>query len=184
MSDPVAGEPREREHDVPFARRFGAWVAWWVLMMAFWEMVDNSIMLSELLVGAAVAAMAAFLAEVAGHQAATRFRMHIEWTGPALRLPGEVVRDTGIVFVALWRRLVHGELPPSGLRELPLDFGDDTPEGVTRRALAVAGKSVAPNTFVLGVDADRNVMVVHQLVANQGNEVPEEPSQEREEDEK
>lgn len=182
MTDPVAGEPRERERDVPIARRFGAWAAWWVLMMAFWEMVDNSIMLSELLVGAAVAAIAAFLAELAGHQAATLFRMRIEWAVPALRLPGQVVRDTGIVFAALWRRLVHGELPPSGLRALPLEFGDDSPEGVTRRALAVAGKSVAPNTFVLGVDSERNVMVVHQLVVNQGSEVPEDPSEGREDE--
>ena len=89
------------------------------------------------------------------------------WVIPALGLPGQVVRDTVIVFAALWRRLAHGEQPPSGFREIPTRFGDDSDEGVTRRVLLVGGRSVAPNTFVLGIDRERNVMVVHQLV-NEG----------------
>ena len=39
---------------------------------------------------------------------------------------------------------------------------------MTRRALLVGGRSVAPNSFVLGIDPDRDVMVIHQLVVNQG----------------
>jgi hypothetical protein len=34
--------------------------------------------------------------------------------------------------------------------------------------LLVGGRSVAPNTFVLGIDRERSVMVVHQLVASEG----------------
>jgi hypothetical protein len=34
--------------------------------------------------------------------------------------------------------------------------------------LLIGGRSVAPNTFVLGIDRERDVMVVHQLVANEG----------------
>jgi hypothetical protein len=94
--------------------------------------------------------------------------MRAEWLTPALRLPLQVLLDTGIVFAALWRRLVHGEEPPSGFRELPARFGDDSDEGATRRALYMGGRSVAPNTFVLGLDKDRDVMVVHQLVVNEG----------------
>jgi hypothetical protein len=39
---------------------------------------------------------------------------------------------------------------------------------VTRRALLVGGRSLAPNSFVVGIDAGRDVMLVHQLVVNQG----------------
>jgi multisubunit Na+/H+ antiporter MnhE subunit len=70
-----------------------------------------------------------------------------------------------IVYAALWRRLVHGQQPDSAFAELPARFGDDSPEGVTRRTLLVGGRSLAPNTFVLGIDPERDVMVVHQLVA-------------------
>jgi multisubunit Na+/H+ antiporter MnhE subunit len=139
--------------------------------MSFWTIIDDSISVDELLVGAGAAALAATLAELIGYQAAARFRMRIEWAVPALRLPGEVVRDTIIVFTALWRRLVRGEEPPSGFREIPARAGDDSEEGVTRRVLLVGGRSVAPNTYVAGIDRERAVMIVHQLVASEGKAV-------------
>ena len=55
-----------------------------------------------------------------------------------------------------------------GFRELPVQLGDTGDDAVTRRVLLVGTNSLAPNTVVLDVDADREVMVVHQLVANQG----------------
>jgi len=136
--------------------------------MSFWVVLDNSIAADELLAGAGAAALGAFLAELVLHQAATRFRMRVEWLVPALSLPGQVARDTAIVFAALWRRLARGEEPASGFRELPVRYGTDTAEGVTRRVLLIGGRSVAPNAFVLGIDPDRSVMVMHQLVANEG----------------
>src|SRR5438046_663199 len=110
------GELRRCRRAVPLARRVGAWLAWWVLLMSLWVILDNSISPDELLAGAGAAALAALLAEVAGFQAATRFRMRIEWLVPALSLPGQVIRDTGILFAALWRRLARGEEPASGVR--------------------------------------------------------------------
>ena len=86
---------------------------------------------------------------------------------PAFRLPGQVARDTAIVFAALWRRLAHGEESDSGFRELPIRYGDDTLQGVTRRVLLIGGRSLAPNAFVLGIDSGRDVMVVHELVISE-----------------
>lgn len=167
MTGPLAGEPRERRRDVPVARRVGSWLVWWVLMMSFWVMIDDSISTDELLAGAGAAALAALLAELVTYQAATRFRMRIEWLVPALSLPGQVARDTVIIYQALWRRLAHGKQPPSAFADLPTRPGDDSLEGVTRRVLLVWGTSVAPNTFALGIDSEREVMVVHRLVAEQ-----------------
>jgi multisubunit Na+/H+ antiporter MnhE subunit len=170
MTGPLAGEPRERRRDIPVARRIGSWLVWWVLMMSFWVMLNDSISTDELLAGAGAAALAALFAELVSYQAATRFRMRIEWLTAALGLPGQVVRDAVIVYRALWRRLVHGEQPPSAFKELPTRFGDDSPEGVTRRVLLIWGTSVAPNTFALGIDKDTDVMVVHRLDAErEGN---------------
>lgn len=153
---------------LPLARRVGGWLTWWVLLMAFWVILDNSIDTDELLAGAGAAAIGAFLAELVTYQAAARLRIRIEWAALALRLPWEVARDTGIVFAALWRRLARGEDPPSGFRQRPVRYGDSTAAGKTRRALLAGGASVAPNSFVLGIDAERDVMIIHQLVVNQG----------------
>jgi multisubunit Na+/H+ antiporter MnhE subunit len=128
VTGPLAGEPRERKHHVPVARRVGPWLVWWVLMMSFWVLIDDSINTDELWAGAGAAALAALFAELVTYQAGTRFRMRIEWVVPALRLPGQVARDMATVYAALWRCLVHGEQPPSAFLELPARFGDDSPK--------------------------------------------------------
>jgi multisubunit Na+/H+ antiporter MnhE subunit len=168
LSGRRVGQRRRRQREVPAGRRVGAWLVWWVLLMSLWVIVDDSIALDELLAGSGAAALAAFLAELVSYQAGTRFRMRAQWLVPALRLPGEVAADTVIVFAALGRRLLRGEHPPSGFREIPARFGGTSDEDVTRRVLLIGGRSVAPNTFVLGIDRERDVMVVHQLVANEG----------------
>lgn len=164
------GRGRRRTLPASLARRLGAWFAWWVVLMALWIIADDSVATDELLAGAGAAALAALLAEVAGYQAATRPRLRRAWLGPALRLPADVARDTALLFKALWRRLVHGEAPRSAFLEVPVRFGQRTNEGAARRALLVAGRSLAPNSLALGLDAQRNVLVVHQLVAERGGE--------------
>lgn len=168
LSGSRAGQRRRRKREAPAARRAGAWLVWWVLLMSLWGIVDDSIALDELLAGAGAAALAAFLAELVTYQAGTRFRMRAHWLVPALRLPREVAADTVIVFAALGRRLLRGDHPPSGFREIPARFGCTGDEDVTRRVLLIGGRSVAPNTIAAGIDPDRDVMVVHQLVANEG----------------
>lgn len=150
------------------ARRAGAWLTWWVLLMSFWVILDDSIATDELLAGAGAAALAAFLAELVTYQAAARMRMRAEWLARVISLPGQVAQDTVTVFGALGRRLARGEEPPSGFRMLPARYGDDTAEGKTRRALLIGSRSVAPNSIALGIDKDRDVMVIHQLVVNEG----------------
>jgi multisubunit Na+/H+ antiporter MnhE subunit len=162
---PLAGEPRERKYHQSAAARAGVWLAWWILLMALWVALDDSLATDELLAGAGAAAIAALVAELAGYQAATRFRMRIRWLVPALRLPAQVVRDMVTVYAALWRRLTRGEQPDSAFVTEPVEFGDDTALGVTRRVLLIGARSLAPNAFALGLDRDTQTMVLHQLAA-------------------
>jgi hypothetical protein len=164
----MSGVGRRRPPAIPAARRVGSWVVWWVLLMSFWVVIDDSLGLSELLAGAGAAALGATVAEFASYQAATRFRMRIEWLVPALSLPGRLVADTALVFAALYKQLVRGEEPRSGFRQQHVRYGTNTAEGKTRRALLVAGRSFTPNGFVLGIDPEREVMVFHQLVITEG----------------
>jgi len=132
--------------------------------MSFWVIIDDSVAADELLAGAGAAAIGAFLAELAGHQAQARIRMRAEWVVPALRLPAALIRETFIVFGAVIKCILRGEQPPSGFSEIPVRYGAETPADRTRRSLRVGGSSVAPNRFVLGIDPERDVMVIHQLV--------------------
>jgi multisubunit Na+/H+ antiporter MnhE subunit len=154
------------EQDASRSRRVITWLTWWALMMAFWVAIDDSLRSDELLAGAGAAALAAVAADLVGHQARTRYAIRAAWLPAALRLPGQVAHETFLVFAALARTLVRRQPPPAGsFTELPVRHGDDTPLGVTRRVLLTGAHSLAPNAFVLGFDADRDVMVVHQLVA-------------------
>jgi multisubunit Na+/H+ antiporter MnhE subunit len=168
---PLAGEPRRRGdrrgHLEPTVRhRAATWLAWWVLLMSLWVAVDDSLQSDELLAGAGAAALAALAAEIASHQAATRLQIRAGWLARAFRLPGEVAHDTYTVFAALARTLATRHSPRGGFRELPVRYGDDTPLGVTRRVLLTGAYSLAPNKFVLGMDEQRDVMVVHELVTD------------------
>lgn len=146
-------------------RRVAAWLAWWILLMSLWVAVDDSLATDELIAGAAAAALAALAAETAGHLAGVRYRVKAGWLPRALSLPGEVLRDTLLVFASL-AAVVLGKAPPPGgaYREVPVGYGDDTPLGGTRRVLLTAARSLAPNGFVADIDPERGVMVVHELV--------------------
>jgi multisubunit Na+/H+ antiporter MnhE subunit len=174
-----ADEPTGRGTRVPAARRVAAWIGWWIVLMSFWVMIDDSIQFDEMLAGAGAAALAALVAETATYQAAVHLKIRAEWLVPALRLPGQVAGDVITVFGALWRKLAHGEQPHSAFAEIPVRYGDDTIEGVTRRVLMIGGHSIAPNTFVLGIDKDRDAMVVHQLEAEPEKAEPEKAEPEK-----
>jgi multisubunit Na+/H+ antiporter MnhE subunit len=160
-----SGQPRRRTEDLALSRRIGAWVVWWVLLMSFWVWIDDSLGLAELLAGAGAAAIGATVAELVLYQSDTHVRLRIEWVAPAVRLPPKLWRDTVLVTRVLWAKIVHGTDPPSRFGLIPVRHGEDSAEDDTRRLLVVGGMSFTPNTFVLGLDAERDVAVVHQLVA-------------------
>ena len=162
-----AGEPRRRSGKRPIARRVGAWLIWWTLLMAFWVWIDDSLLAAELVVGAIVAATGATLVELVQHESASPIRIRLEWLNPALRLPLHFARDVVTVFSALIRRLGGGEVT-SGFVEESFRAGGDDSEAATRRALALGGRSFAPNTVALGIDRRRNVIIEHRLVLSPG----------------
>ncbi|HEY6495465.1 MAG TPA: Na+/H+ antiporter subunit E [Trebonia sp.] len=168
-SGPLAGEPRRRRPAAgprPRYRRMASWLTWWILLMALWVALDDSLEPDELLVGAGVGAVVALAVEMISNQAEIALRIKLAWLPRALALPGQVAAQTVLVFAALARTLFTKAPPPRGrFRELPVEYGDDTPLGETRRVLLTAARSLAPNEFVLGIDPERDVMITHELVA-------------------
>jgi multisubunit Na+/H+ antiporter MnhE subunit len=146
-----------------------SWFAWWALMMSLWVAVDDSLRSDELIVGAVAAALAAAAAVLVARLAQLRAGFKARWLptaiGEIINLPGRVAHETFLVFAALAKTLVPGGAPPrAGFREIPVRYGDDTPSGVTRRILLTGAQSLAPNAFVVDFDAERDVMLVHELV--------------------
>ena len=147
----------------------GSWLVWWALSMALWLLLTSTIAGSEAIAGVGAAAIAATFAEIVETSLPLRFRPRLRWFGGAWLPPVRVVTDTGLVFAALWGQLTGTRRVRGSLRAIPFEHGGDrNPEDAARRALVLAGVSVAPNTVAIGVDRLRDELLVHELVPRAG----------------
>jgi hypothetical protein len=87
------------------------------------------------------------------------------------RLPLQAVLDTGLLVTVLWRRLVLRRPVGGSFHAVPFRAGRGDTEEAARRAISGIAGSFAPNTYVLDVDWERELILVHQLVSrpNQKN---------------
>jgi hypothetical protein len=135
------------------ARRVKFWLAWYVPLFGLWLLFVDTLATAELVVGAIAAAIAATAADVVREQDLVRFRMRVRWLPglASLRRPGSVN--------GLFRVL-----------SFPIDQDDAT--GAARSAMVTSIASIAPNTYVVGVERGEGTVLLHQLVRRHGDEIP------------
>lgn len=126
--------------------------------------------LPELIVGAGAAVLAATGLELAREQGivgeSVRWRWLLRVHRPLLRVPRDVAVVSAMALLAIVRRR-----PAFGtFRAIRFGGNEDEPHETGRRALAEAAGSLAPNTFVVGVDGERQLMLAHQLRPAGGRE--------------
>ncbi|HEX9065135.1 MAG TPA: hypothetical protein VF843_08500 [Streptosporangiaceae bacterium] len=160
---------REHARQGRAGRRLGTWLGWWIVLMAIWVILDDSVAVDELIAGALAAAVSAALTEVASHQAGVGYRIRLRWLTAAARLPAQVGRETAMVFAALGRRIATGQEPAGGFVAESVRPGPGAELGRTRRALLVGAQSLSPNKFVLGIDPERGELLAHKLVLGPGD---------------
>jgi hypothetical protein len=151
----------------------GAWLCWWVgcfwlwiLFVGTWDRIDGA-------AGAAVAAVAATVAERGRRAADLHPRVALEPFRRSATVPLIVLADFAVVTYALAaslarRRVVRG-------RYLARDFvagPKTTPQGAARRAWTVLLAGYSPNAYVVDIDSDENVVLVHDLVPWRRSEEP------------
>ena len=153
------------------AKRVGFWVAWYVPLVVLWLAFVDTFAGQEVIVGLVAAAIAATAAELVRSQELVRFRLDPHWLRGLPGLPWQVLHDTWLLTVALWRHCTGS--PVRGVfRVVPFPSEADDDRSAARRALATALVSVAPNTVVVGVEGAEGEMLVHQLVPEPGSPVP------------
>lgn len=143
----------------------------WVLAAACWAgllgvylLLAGGLDWPEVVVGAASSALATLAVMGSGHPDHLG-RMRWDWWPLVLgRLPGRVVADSVRVLSA-----ALGRSQPTGrMMVVPFDRGGDDPIDGSRRALVAASASIAPNSYVVTVDARADAeddgMLIHQLV--------------------
>ena len=135
------------------------WLFEWILWLVFTDNIGRR----ELIAGAAASALATYFSfAFARRKPIASFGIphgiKVVW-----RLPGVLARDTVVVLFALARRL-SGEKLPSGIAAIPFKAVADSPTSRSKRALATTLMTITPNTLVLGVLKDREMLFFHRLL--------------------
>jgi multisubunit Na+/H+ antiporter MnhE subunit len=151
--------------------RLRFWLAWYVALVLLWLAFVDTFAAEEMVLGLVAAAIAATAAEVVRSQDLVRFQMKARWLRDLHQLPWQVLRDSWLLAVALWRHCT-GHPVRGVFRVVPFPSEADDAHSAGRRALVTALASAAPNTVVVGVEGDEGEMLVHQLVPEPGSPVP------------
>jgi multisubunit Na+/H+ antiporter MnhE subunit len=146
-------------------RRALGWVGWWALLAGFWLLLTDSVKPSELAAGALAATLATAAAGLVRRERLVVWRPRPGWLRGAGRPPLRMVLDIGPLANVLWRRVVLGRRVRGRFRAVRFTRTGKGAEDTAARVLAKGAGSLAPNTFVVGVDVDERVLLVHQLVA-------------------
>jgi hypothetical protein len=133
----------------------------WLIFISAW-------VLQEAILGLVAAAIGATAAEAVREQGVAGFRPRARWLWRARVLPWQAVRESGLVLVALARRLTGRAAVHGRFRLVPVELPDDPREQAAKRALLTAGGSFAPNSYVLTIDNRKGLMVTHELVSGDG----------------
>jgi hypothetical protein len=160
-------EPTRR---ASFLRRVVILSTGWVVSAALYLLLIDNTQLPELLVGAGAAVLAAAGLELAREQEVVGRRGRLAWLARLHRPLLTIPQDIATVSWLAVRALVHRPPSQGVFRVVPFAcFGEDRePRG--RLALAEAAGSLAPNTFVVGIDEERGLILAHQLRPTRGRD--------------
>jgi hypothetical protein len=154
-------------------RRLKIWIAWYVPLVGLYLAFASTIDPHELLLGLVAAAVGATAQELVNAQDLVRFRLKPRWLVDLRLLPGQVLADSWLLAVVLWRRVARGQTTTGAFRTVPFPVVQED-EAVTnaRRALVTMALSVAPNIYVVGIEGEDGVMLVHELIPKADEPVP------------
>jgi hypothetical protein len=129
----------------------------------FYLLLIDTTSLPELYVLAGVALACGIAVTLAREQGFVEARIAALWLARGWRLVWKVPGDIAIVCWEAVAQLVRPRRVRGEFRAAPFKATAETPPATGRRAIAETLGSVAPNTIVVGVDADRGLILVHQL---------------------
>jgi len=153
-------------------RRVGGWLAVWAVSMATWLLFVVTLAPAEMLAGA-VAATIATLAIAVVHRydpVRIRFGLAAHWLAGSWWLPWQVVVQTLRLAAALWRQVTRGQRVTGHFRAIPFPDGEPEPVTATRRLIATTVASLAPNTYVVGIED--GYALIHQLLPDDADPIP------------
>ena len=128
----------------------------------YFQLIDTT-SLPELYVLAGVALACAVGFELAREQGFVEARILPWWVGRSWRLVWKIPSDIVIVCWEAGAQLLRPRPSRGVFRATAFRATSQTPTDTGRRAVAESVGSIAPNTIIVGVDAERGLILTHQL---------------------
>jgi multisubunit Na+/H+ antiporter MnhE subunit len=133
-----------------------------VLLFGLWVLFVSELQLSEFAAGIAGAALGALGDGIVKSKSFAQFRPRLSWLWLFLWEPWYVLTGSASIFWALAKRLA-GKKSDAQFKVVPFRADGGDPESAARRALAITLTTIPPNFIVVGIDKERNFMLVHQV---------------------
>ncbi len=151
-------------------RRLLVFAIGWIFAGALYLLLIDTVSLPELLVGAGAATLAALGLVLASEQHVLGAQLRPSWFSRAWRPLANLPRDIAAVSAAALTQLVRRRKSVGEFRSAPFRTGESDEIETGRKALAEGLGSFAPNTIVVGVDDERELILAHQLRRRGGRE--------------
>lgn len=149
-----------------------AWVAWWFALFWLWILLAGEWSATEWVAAAGAATVAASLAELARVRTGFGLRLPLRAFADLPQVLGMVVVDFGIVVWALLVSVVRREVVRGRFRSHELETGDDDVGGIGLRAWTELAATYSPNAYVVEIEPDRRLVLLHDLVPYERSESP------------
>jgi len=153
--------------------RLGAWTAWWFALFWLWLLLTGDWNRIDLIGAACGAAGAATIVELLRAAARQQLPVPLDRFRTAASLVPIVFADFGIVMWALLGSLARRRVVRGAFVTRNFDAGPKTtPRGQAHRAWTILLAGFSANAYVIDIDADRDTVLLHDLVTWRRSEEP------------
>jgi hypothetical protein len=148
-------------------RKAVAIVLAWAALLGLWQLFVGQTTQQTTIAGTIAAMLAVGVGVLVARLGLYRFALDPHWLRRAATLPWSIVRDFGVVTLALLRGR-----PGGAFTTMDFPVGGDEPVAAGRRALVGLLGSVAPNAYVVYFDRERGAVLVHELDPSRSRGTP------------
>jgi multisubunit Na+/H+ antiporter MnhE subunit len=132
-------------------------------LLAIWLAIDDNVSQPELFTGIGVALLATLVVTLAARVRTAHPKLRPSMLRHAYRPLVLLVADSARVTWVLAKTIALRRRPSSRFRAVRYRATSDSGSDTGRRVLTTWGASLAPNRYVIGVDQDDELLLVHQL---------------------
>lgn len=154
------------------ARYAAAWLLWWTACFWLWFLLVGEWNRIEIVAAACAATVAATIGEVARRRSGMRARVPLRWLRRGASVPLLVVVDFGVIIWALVVSVARREVVRGVFHSHSFPAGGDDPASVGTRAWVELAATYSPNAYVVEIEPERQLVLLHDLVPWRQSESP------------